>query len=135
ASLGATVAAKRAVFTHVIFNLMGAAIFLIFLSLFTTFVSYLQGQLNLNAYMTIAFAHGSFNMANTVIQFPFSGIAAWRVTKIIPGEDTIIEYKPKHLDPIFIQQSSTLALDQAKSEIVRMGEYAYKGLEETNLYL
>src|SRR5699024_1960399 len=41
----------------------------------------------------------------------------------------------KHLDHIFIQQSSTLALDQAKSEIVRMGEYAYKGLEETNLYL
>src|SRR5699024_3399993 len=114
---------------------MGAAIFLIFLSLFTTFVSYLQGQLNLNPEMTIAFAHGSFNMANTVIQFPFIGILAWIVTKIIPGEDTIIEYKPKHLDPIFIQQSSTLALDQAKSEIVRMGEYAYKGLEETNLYL
>ncbi len=135
ASLGATVAAKRAAFTHVIFNLMGAAIFLIFLSLFTTFVSYLQGQLNLNPEMTIAFAHGSFNMANTVIQFPFIGILAWIVTKIIPGEDTIIEYKPKHLDPIFIQQSSTLALDQAKSEIVRMGEYAYKGLEETNLYL
>src|SRR5699024_7222010 len=135
ASLSATVAPKRAAFTHLILNLMSATIFLIFLSLFTTFVSYLQGQLNLNPEMTIAFAHGSFNMANTVIQFPFIGILAWIVTKIIPGEDTIIEYKPKHLDPIFIQQSSTLALDQAKSEIVRMGEYAYKGLEETNLYL
>src|SRR5699024_10856333 len=40
-----------------------------------------------------------------------------------------------HLDPIFIQQSSTLALDQAKAEVVRMGEYSYQGMEETNLFL
>src|SRR5699024_4397162 len=36
---------------------------------------------------------------------------------------------------VFIQQSSTLALDQANAEIIRMGEYASKGLEATNLYL
>src|SRR5699024_6531187 len=54
---------------------------------------------------------------------------------IIPGEDTVIEYNPKHLDPIFIQQSSSVALDQAKAEIIRMGEYASRGLEETNSYL
>src|SRR5699024_3348250 len=59
----------------------------------------------------------------------------WFVTKLIPGEDILVEYNPKHLDPIFIQKSSTVALDQAKAEIVRMGEYAYRGLEETNLYL
>src|SRR5699024_9198105 len=82
-----------------------------------------------------AFAHGSFNLANLIIQFPFIGALAWIVTKIIPGDDTVIEYKPKHLDPIFIQQSSTLALDQAKAELIRMGEYASKGLEETNMYL
>lgn len=135
AALGASVAAKRAALTHVIFNLVGACVFLLILGLFTTFVGFLQTQLNLNPEMTLAFAHGSFNIANTVIQFPFIGALAWLVTKIIPGEDTIIEYNPKHLDPIFIQQSSTLALDQAKAEVIRMGEYAYKGLEETNLYL
>src|SRR5699024_6920219 len=41
----------------------------------------------------------------------------------------------QHLDPIFIQQSSSVALDQAKAEVVRMGEYAAQGLEETNAYL
>ncbi|WP_099158520.1 Na/Pi cotransporter family protein [Virgibacillus ndiopensis] len=135
AAIGTSVAAKRAAFTHVIFNLVGTTIFLILLGLFTRYVSFLQAQFNLNAEMTIAFAHGSFNLANTIIQFPFIGALAWIVTKIIPGEDAIVEYKPKHLDPIFIQQSSTLALDQAKAEIIRMGEYAVKGLEETNLYL
>src|SRR5699024_8941528 len=83
----------------------------------------------------LAFAHGSFNLTNTIIQFPFIGALAWMVTRIVPGEDTLIEYNPQHLDPIFIQQSSTVALDQAKAEIVRMGEYAYKGLEETHSYL
>jgi phosphate:Na+ symporter len=135
ASLGASVAARRAAAVHVTFNLVGTTIFLILLTPFYKYVVFLQSQLSLNEEMTIAFAHGSFNFFNTIIQFPFIGALAWLVTKIIPGKDTTIEYKPQHLDPIFIQQSSALALDQAKAEIVRMGEYAHQGLEETNNYL
>ncbi|WP_093216987.1 Na/Pi cotransporter family protein [Sediminibacillus albus] len=135
ASIGATIAAKRAAFTHVIFNVVGTSIFLIFLGLYSRFVVYLQQTWDLNPEMTIAFAHGSFNIANTIIQFPFIGALAYIVTKLIPGEDAIIEYKPKHLDPIFIQQSPSVALDQAKEEVIRMGEYAHKGLEESSLYL
>ncbi|MUK87113.1 sodium-dependent phosphate transporter [Ornithinibacillus sp. L9] len=135
ASIGASVAARRAALTHVIFNLIGTTIVLILLVPFTNYVLLLQEQFNLNEEMTIAFAHGSFNVVNTLIQLPFIGALAWIVTRIVPGKDVIVEYKPQHLDPIFIQQSSTLALDQAKAEVVRMGEYASKGLEETNLYL
>ncbi|MEN1970518.1 Na/Pi cotransporter family protein [Lentibacillus sp. N15] len=135
ASLGASVAARRAAFTHVIFNLIGASLFLVFLGVFTKLVVLLQDQFHLNPEMTLAFAHGSFNIANTLIQFPFIALLAWLVTKLIPGEDITVEYKPQHLDPIFIQQSSTLALDQAKAEIIRMGEYASMGLEATNSYL
>src|SRR5699024_4284165 len=135
AALGASVAAKRAAFTHVIFNLLGATIFLLMLNPFIGFVEFLQTQLNLNPQMTLAFGHGSFNIANTLIQFPFIGALAWIVVKLVPGEEVTVEYKPKHLDPIFIQQSSTVALSQAKSEVIRMGEYAVNGLEETNLYI
>ena len=134
ASIGTSVAARRAAFTHVTFNIIGAVIFMIFLGLFVNYVTFLQNTFNLNPEMTIAFAHGSFNIANTMIQFPFIGALAWLVTKLIPGEDVTIEYKPKHLDPIFVEQSPTVALDQAKSEIIRMGEYSVKGLEETSLY-
>lgn len=135
AAIGTSIAAKRAAFTHVMFNLVGAAVFLVFLGLFTKFIYLLQLQWNLDPKMTIAFAHGSFNIVNTIIQFPFIGALAWLATKIIPGDDTLVEYKPKHLDPIFIKQSSTVALSQAKAEIIRMGEYAYTGLEETYNYL
>lgn len=135
AAIGASVAAKRAAFTHVFFNIIGAVVFMILLVPFTKFVALLQIQLGLNPEMTLAFAHGSFNIANTAIQFPFIGALAWIVTKLIPGEDTIIEYTPQYLDQRFIQQSTPLALGQAKAEVIRMGEFASQSLEEANLFL
>ncbi|MFS0861572.1 Na/Pi cotransporter family protein [Fredinandcohnia sp. 179-A 10B2 NHS] len=135
ASIGASVAAKRAALTHVIFNLIGTFIFLLVLAPFTKLIVWLQSTLHLNPEMTIAFAHGTFNVTNTIIQFPFIAILAYIVTKLIPGEDALIEYKAKHLDPVFIEQSPSIALGQAREEVVRMGEFAVKGLEESNTYL
>ncbi|QGH34944.1 DUF47 family protein [Gracilibacillus salitolerans] len=135
ASIGATVAARRAALTHVIFNLIGTVIVVSFLGFYTIFIDNLQGWLDLNPAMTIAFAHGIFNFSNTIIQFPFIGFLALLVTKIIPGEDTAVKYKPQHLDPIFINQSPSVALDQAKLEVIHMGKYAIKGLEETSMFL
>ncbi|MDQ0161332.1 Na/Pi cotransporter family protein [Aeribacillus alveayuensis] len=135
ASIGASVAARRAALTHVIFNLIGTAIFLIILKFFTSVISALQMNLGLGPEMTIAFAHGIFNTTNTLIQAPFIGGLAWLVTKIIPGEDLAIEYKPKHLDPLFIEQSPSIALGQAKEEVLRMGKFASIGLEEAKQYV
>lgn len=135
ASIGASVAAKRAAATHVLFNLIGATIFLIFLKPFTALIAYLEGALNLNLEMTIAVAHGMFNVTNTIIQFPFIALLALIVTKLIPGEDSVIEYKAKHLDPVFIEKSPSIALGQAKEEVLRMGQFAILGLQETKEYL
>ena len=135
ASIGASVAAKRTALTHVIFNLVGTTIFLILLIPFTMFIEFLQQSLSLDPKMTIAFAHGTFNVTNTIIQFPFIAVLAWIVTKIIPGDDLAIEYKPKKLDPILAERSPSIALGQAKEESIRMGDLAVKGLEETFLAL
>lgn len=135
ATIGASVAAKRAAGVHVLFNLIGTTIFLILLTPFTSLIIYLQRILDLNPEMTIAFAHGIFNTSNTFIQLPFVAALAIIVTKLIPGEDAFVEYRPKHLDPVFIQQSPSIALGQAKEEVLRMGKFAIKGLEETHEYL
>src|SRR5699024_9336272 len=82
ASIGASIAARRAALTHVIFNLIGTFIFIMILQIFINYVTFLQDALNLNPEMTLAFAHGSFNIANTVIQFPFIAVLAWVVTKM-----------------------------------------------------
>lgn len=135
ASIGASVAARRAAATHVLFNLVGAAIFLLILPLYTSLIEMIQTSLGLNPEMTIAFAHGIFNVSNTVIQFPFIALLAIIVTKLIPGEDSIVEYKSKHLDPIFIKQSPAIAIGSAQEEVIRMGKFAIKGLEESQAYL
>jgi len=136
ASIGASVSAKRAAGVHVLFNVIGTIIFLIILGPFISFISYLQAALDLNPAMAIAFAHGTFNVTNTMIQFPFIGALAWIVTKIIPGEDGhYINTKPQHLNPTFIEHSPSIALGQAKEEMKRMKDFSLKGMNEVFCYL
>lgn len=135
ASIGASVAARRAAAAHVLFNVVGTVVFMILLYPFTIYVEWISGLLALESKMQIAFAHGTFNVVNTVLQFPLIGAWALFVTKIIPGKDVTIEYRPKHLDPNFINQSPSVAIGQAKEEIIRMGDFAVQGMEETYEYL
>jgi len=135
ASIGTSVAARRAAATHVLFNVIGTVIFVLLLIPFTAYVEWITVVLGLEAKMQIAFAHGSFNVANTIIQFPLIGAWAYLVTKMIPGEDVTIDYKPKHLDRRFIEQSSAVALGQAKEEVIRMGNFSVEGLKVAYEYL
>ncbi|MCP2034960.1 phosphate:Na+ symporter [Planomicrobium sp. HSC-17F08] len=135
AALGASIAARRAAAVHVLFNVVGSVVFLILLTPFTMYVEWIAGVLNLEPKMQIAFAHGTFNVLNTLIQFPLIGAWAYLVTRVIPGQDVTIEFKPKHLDVHFIEQSPSIALGQAKEEVLRMGHFAVQGLQETYEYL
>ncbi|MBK5472769.1 MULTISPECIES: Na/Pi cotransporter family protein [Bacillus] len=135
AAIGTSIAARRAALVHVIFNIIGTIIFTIILIPFTSLIQYFQTSLNLNPEMTIAFAHGTFNVTNTIIQFPFIAVLAWIVTKLIRGEDASINFKPQHLNPIFIEQSPAIALTEAQKEIIRMAEFSLDGLKEANQFL
>lgn len=100
------------------------------LGLFTNYIEWISGILGLEPKMQIAFAHGTFNVANTLIQLPLIGVWAYVVTKLIPGKDTIVEYKPKYLDYSLITKSPGIALGQAKQEVVRMGGVVYKDYQQ-----
>ena len=135
ASIGASVAARRAAAAHVIFNIVGTTIFMILLIPFTQYIYWITDFLAIEDKMQIAFAHGTFNVVNTFIQFWFIGTIAWIVTKLVPGEDSIVDTKAQHLDPIFIQQSPSIAVEQAKFEVIRMGDFAKLGLNEARNYM
>ncbi|MBS4196123.1 Na/Pi cotransporter family protein [Lederbergia citri] len=134
ASIGASIAARRAALTHVLFNIIGTILVLILFIPFTHLIEFFQATFDLNPKMTIAFAHGTFNVTNTIIQFPFIAVLAWIVIKLVPGEDTSIEYKAVHLGEQFIRQSPSIALGQGKKEVLRMAELADKGMEEVGQY-
>lgn len=134
ASIGASIAAKRAALTHVIFNLIGTTLVLILLKPFTALIIMIQNNLGLSPELTIAFAHGIFNVSNAIIQLPFIAILAWIVIKVIPGQDLAIAYKAVHLDEKFIRQSPGIALAQGKKEILRMAELSESGVKEVAQY-
>ncbi|MGT2846777.1 Na/Pi cotransporter family protein [Streptococcus massiliensis] len=135
ASLGANIAAKRVAGAHVTFNVVGTILCLLVLSPFTAMIQWFQTTLHLSPEMTIAFAHGAFNISNTIIQFPFIGVLAWLVTKLIPGEDEEVKYEPLYLDKILIKQAPSIALGNAKKELLHLGSYAEKSLELSYNYL
>ena len=135
ASLGANIAAKRVAAAHVTFNVIGTVICIIFLVPFTGLIQWFESFLNLAPEMTIAFAHGTFNITNTIIQFPFIGALAFLVTKLIPGEDEIVKYEPLYLDEQLIKQAPSIALGNAKKELLHLGNYAAKAFDLSYDYI
>ena len=135
ASLGANIAAKRVAAAHVAFNVIGTVIYIIFLVPFTGLIQWFESFLNLAPEMTIAFAHGTFNITNTIIQFPFIGALAFLVTKLIPGEDEVVKYEPLYLDEQLIKQAPSIALGNAKKELLHLGNYAAKAFDLSYDYI
>ena len=135
ASLGANIAAKRVAAAHVAFNVIGTIICIIFLVPFTSLIQWFESFLNLAPEMTIAFAHGTFNITNTIIQFPFIGALAFIVTKLIPGEDEVVKYEPLYLDEQLIKQAPSIALGNAKKELLHLGNYAAKAFDLSYDYI
>ena len=135
ASLGANIAAKRVAAAHVAFNVIGTIICIIFLVPFTALIQWFEGALNLAPEMTIAFAHGTFNITNTILQFPFIGALAFVVTKLIPGEDEIVKYEPLYLDQQLIKQAPSIALGNAKKELLHLCNYAAKAFDLSYDYI
>ncbi|WP_427706562.1 Na/Pi cotransporter family protein [Staphylococcus sp. Mo2-6] len=134
ASLAGSLASKRVAAVHVMFNVIGAAIFLAILPIYQWAVEWMQGAMNLNPEMTIAFAHGTFNVTNTLIQLPFIFVLAWIVTKLIPGEDINEKYKPRHLDKNLINRAPSIALQEAQDEIQNIGRMTFSLLENVSEY-
>ena len=134
AALVGSLAAKRAAMVHVTFNVIGAIIFMALMPLFIMYVDYLQEALNLNKAMTIAFAHGSYNVINTLIHLPFVGVLAWIVIKIVPGRDFSEDFQPKHLDPLLLKQSANIAVQSAQSEVKNLGQLVLSTLQDARNY-
>ena len=134
AVIGSNTSAKRLAASHVMFNVIGTVIFLIFLTPFSMFVAKMEQVLHLNPKMAIAFAHGSFNMMTTVLLFPFIGVLEYLVVKIIKDkkEDEEEAYKTT-LDPALIT-APVIALGQVKQELITMTGFALKNFKTSVSY-
>lgn len=147
AGIGTSITARRAALTHSLFNLLGTCIALplFVLGIFPEIVKFVTDNIyvllpgfegsweTLNIKMQIAQTHGVFNISNTIFQLPFVGLLATIVTRLIPGEDLILETGPKYLEPRLLANPK-VALGLAEREVMRMGGLAKDSLESSVAY-
>jgi phosphate:Na+ symporter len=121
ASIGTSRTAKRAAIVHLLFNVIGATLFIIItLTLpFTDWIIQLAGD---NLRLQIAFAHVIFNVTTTLILLPMSSVLEKLSRLIIRGEDKLEE--PMRLTYFDDRLFSTppIAAKQLFREVIRMGE-------------
>jgi len=132
AAIGKPQDAKRAAAVHVLFNVLGALIWLPFIAqlaglaeMVSPVVPHLQGveRLAEEVPRQIANAATIWATANTVIFLPFAALFAKMAIKIIP--DRVVEeraiIRPRYLDDELIRVPS-MALERARMELGHMGE-------------
>lgn len=87
--------------------------------------------LHLNPKVTIAFAHGSFNIITTILLFPFIGLLEYIVVRLIKEKDEdVVEHQPRFLDAALIH-TPAIALGQVKQEMLSMISIAVKNLSRS----
>ena len=93
ASTGTSLSAKRTALVHVLFNVFGTILALIFLPVFSKFVAWITPFGGVSR--LIANAHTSFNLLNTLVWLPMAGLLARMVVRLYPGEEKIVEHSTK----------------------------------------
>lgn len=134
AALQANLNAKRAAWAHTFFNILGVIIAFPFvhLGLFSALVGIISpwelgpGTIAAN----IAVAHTVFNVGNSALFLPLSGLLAKLVIKLVPEKAGDLAAKPVVLEEHLLD-TPVIALEQAKLEIIRMSKTAKTALENS----
>jgi phosphate:Na+ symporter len=123
ASIGTARDAKRVAIVHVIFNTLGAALFIFWIPAFADIIRAIANIFNSDTARQIANAHSLFNVTMALIFLPFATLLAKLVLRILPDkvEEKDLDPAPRHLDMSMIP-TPVLAIDSARSEISRMAK-------------
>ncbi|MFA3790266.1 Na/Pi cotransporter family protein [Aliiglaciecola sp. SL4] len=121
ATTGASIAAKRTGYSHVIYNLFTGVSALIFVTPFVMAWEYLTAQSIVeNAEVALITFHSAFNFLGIIIVLPFSKVFAKVIEKLIRSS---YETNSEHLDDSLLNQPSIaldLALDSLKKQMMAL---------------
>lgn len=131
-SIGANKNAKSAAFMHLLFNVVGTVIF----SLVAIFVfksinpAFANNRITLTE---ISIIHTTFNIATTVVLFPFSGliIKAANILTLHYQKKGADEAELVHLDDRVLETPS-FAVECAVKEVIRMGNIVKDSLNDVS---
>lgn len=127
-SISANRTAKRAAVMHLMFNMIGTVIFILFLSSVTVRLVTASSD---DPARQLANAHTLFNVVNTILLLPFASLIVKSVSLIIPvtsEEKEATTFGIKYLDERILE-TPTIALGQVVKEVLHMGNVAKMSLE------
>jgi phosphate:Na+ symporter len=129
ASIPASRESKRAALAHVLFNVIGCAIFGSLILVFPGILDWIQATWPDGA-RQVAMFHTLFNMSTVVVLVGFIKQLALLVHKVIPEieSENAVTKKLVYLDPSIMQMPS-IAVTQAQRELDRMGRMALENLQ------
>ena len=137
ASLGTSRSAKRATCIHLMFNVIGTAVFTALVLVFP--ITALIESMVPGAKAQIAVMHVAFNLATTVLLLPLGGWLANLATRILPDREEAqtgaSEMRLAYLTPVAAVGKdgglgvSAIAVDQLRNELHRMLEMARQNVE------
>ncbi len=127
AAIGKPREAVRAAVAHILFNILGVAVWIGLIGLLADIVRSLGGDVP----RQIANAHTFFNLANALLFIPFTGPLAAIVRRLVPGQKGKKRdpAKPLYLDEEMIA-APELALVNVRIEIGRLGGLAGEMLDQ-----
>ena len=135
ASIGGSIAAKRAAAINVLFNFFGAILFLILLTPYANFIENLTIQMHLSPMMQIAFAHIIRAIVISILAYPLIGVLINISKKIIPGDaNERIEINFNTLDPKLATQLPAGALGVSKQATIKMAELAIDSINDSKKF-
>lgn len=126
ASVGTNIIARRAAVAHILFNVIGVALALIFINPFTDLVLGTAHTIP----RQVANAHTIFNLANTAFVLLFFNVFLRLVNRIVPGPEGLVGLKPKYLDQRILK-TPPMAIGGVKMELLRMASLAQEMLGKT----
>lgn len=134
ASIGASTAAKRAAWAHIMFNVIGSVLAIIFFKPLMWFVNRITPgdiytmtgtTLQQTLPMFLAMFHTVFNVINTLIFFPFVGAFAKLIERFIPSKEEFEEdtYHFQYVGGTFMDTPEIYML-AVRDEIRKMADLA-----------
>lgn len=118
AGIGASRDAKRVAIGHVLFNVGGALLFILWIPQFAELITIISEKFAFDTARQIANAHTIFNITVGLVFLPFISLFAWLIIRILPDAplDNDLTPKIRYLDEKIID-TPALALQIARSEI------------------
>ena len=133
-SIGTSVNARRASIIHLLFNVIGAVIFMVILLIFPQFQEKTFERWFSSPETQIAMFHTFFNVLCTLMFLPFTNVLVKLAMLIVPetkteekAEETESGAKFVYMDKRFLN-SPALAISQLKKETFRMADMAMASL-------